>query len=134
MAQPFEISTIVEDTLHPGADLFSHIWMRCLQFLPALSLFNLLLRVNMNRDPGAEKSFLTALLSTIALAYTQCLELWEKEQLFSNVWVVSLQNSGHSQICKPDMCLNPWEKSEFNDSFNSYENFPDLLTHLMSYN
>lgn len=89
----------------------------------------------MNRDPGAEKSFLTALLSAFAPARTRRFECWEKKQLFDNVWVVSLENGGHFEICQPGMCLSPWEKAEFNDSFNSYEEyFPGLLTHLMSYN
>jgi len=67
----------------------------------------------MNRDPGAEKSFPTT--------RTQCLECWEKKQVFNNVWVVSFENSGHFEICQPGMCLSPWENAAFNDSFNSYE-------------
>lgn len=85
----------------------------------------------MNRGPGAEKSFLTALLSAFVPARTR----WEKKQLFDNIWVVSLENRGHFEICQSGMCLSPWEKTEYNDRFNSYEEyFPGPLTHLMSYN
>lgn len=64
-----EISMIVEDTQVSTLEqiYFHTCWVRCLQFLPALSLFVLLLSVNMSRDRAEIKPCLRASASPSAV-------------------------------------------------------------------